>query len=1131
MSSVERESINSEHKDPWDTGGCLPSGQNICPVQSSARGLIGQNGSQGECSGNGPASGADTGSGTGSSTGSGSRLGTGRPGNVSSNGSIRIKRIRMVGFRSFEDYTLDIPSGLVFICGPNESGKTGIMKAIQLGLFTDAGTTRQDVRQLTRWGRDEGFRIELTLENQDGQWEIIRDFDTGRNILKKPDGTSDRDKHRISEIIAGLLGVPKEGAEAAYTASVCVLQDELASGRNDLKKLMENRVVGGGVDVMKLAGDAGKKMSDLKAGKRGGSRQGELTLARNRVSELEGKLIDVELEVKRGQEARTRALELCQQMEKLNRDIGILEEALDKAKRHASAMDTYDRESKELKRVYDQKHVREGLEKRLDEIEPEIQTLAETLDKLKEKNIRKHRLAEIERETASIAAEVERFSEISRKAQNLLKEAEDAEKKAKSLALTGPEKVNKAENLHRTLLHYKQVLAEDGKTLEQLKNELDTHTQAMEKKSARESWLSKLLGAKNLHERLSLVSSWIGKIEPAVEGYENSRRALAGLARVSEQDVREATRLSAEVAAMGKAPAGLNVEVSAIPGAAARGQLSVDDNLAIDIEPGISEFSALKRIEVKIPQIMDLKVNTADAQEFFARRKEAESKLNNILNCYGAKSSLALSEALDKYREAQSEVAGAHQNLGSLVAAIDDLEGHESPKDLCITAKKITASLGKEAGRLKLSVSDSLVELGMEQEELETRQISEIEKALQNIKRELQDEAQAIAKLNGSIDGLALEKKEQEVRSLETSIVVLAAEAGCTSVEDMVAKRNTLFDLNKAIQDRKSRAGDLLGDKSIDTLNRDIGILKQKLTALEEEERRILAKGVLPGDLEGQLRNTEQDLKSKQSERDQILGKLSAIDPEQLAEKETGILARLAPANKELQDTLAYKMLPEQIVEKELELDAKRALRDQLNKDKTMAEATAQVVTQGAEDIAGVTEELEEAKRHLAHIEREYQILEILRDTLPEARTRAVSGMFDLLSQASSKYIGHMTAGRYSRMDLSEDLSPLLYSESRGWPIDALQERSLLSTGTADQVLLAVRLAVADLMSQGKCPPVIMDDPFVHFDPARRQAGIEALKQISDVYQVIVFTCHDYPEIAGEQKVNLGGGFTGGCVR
>jgi len=72
-----------------------------------------------------------------------------------------------------------------------------------------------------------------------------------------------------------------------------------------------------------------------------------------------------------------------------------------------------------------------------------------------------------------------------------------------------------------------------------------------------------------------------------------------------------------------------------------------------------------------------------------------------------------------------------------------------------------------------------------------------------------------------------------------------------------------------------------------------------------------------------------------------------------------------------------------------------------------------------------------------------------------------------------------------------------------------------------DQVLLAVRFAVADLMSQGKCPPIIMDDPFVHFDPARREAGIQVLKEISDAYQVIVLTCHDYEQIAAGHKVRL----------
>ena len=113
---------------------------------------------------------------------------------------------------------------MVFVCGPNESGKTGIMKAVQLGFFTDAATTRQDVRRLASWGSEQGFRIELTLDTQDGEWEIVRDFEAGSNILIRPDGTRVRDKYRILEIVSGLLGLPQQGPEAAYTASCACLR-------------------------------------------------------------------------------------------------------------------------------------------------------------------------------------------------------------------------------------------------------------------------------------------------------------------------------------------------------------------------------------------------------------------------------------------------------------------------------------------------------------------------------------------------------------------------------------------------------------------------------------------------------------------------------------------------------------------------------------------------------------------------------------------------------------------------------------------------------------------------------------------------------------------------------------------
>ncbi|MCH7988192.1 MAG: hypothetical protein IID46_03460, partial [Planctomycetes bacterium] len=53
------------------------------------------------------------------------------------------------------------------------------------------------------------------------------------------------------------------------------------------------------------------------------------------------------------------------------------------------------------------------------------------------------------------------------------------------------------------------------------------------------------------------------------------------------------------------------------------------------------------------------------------------------------------------------------------------------------------------------------------------------------------------------------------------------------------------------------------------------------------------------------------------------------------------------------------------------------------------------------------------------------------------------------------------------------------------------------SRGTQDQVYFAARLALADLVFHGAKPPLLLDDPFVKFDPQRRDAALELCKDIN----------------------------------
>ena len=71
-----------------------------------------------------------------------------------------------------------------------------------------------------------------------------------------------------------------------------------------------------------------------------------------------------------------------------------------------------------------------------------------------------------------------------------------------------------------------------------------------------------------------------------------------------------------------------------------------------------------------------------------------------------------------------------------------------------------------------------------------------------------------------------------------------------------------------------------------------------------------------------------------------------------------------------------------------------------------------------------------------------------------------------------------------------------------------------LSKGTQDQLYFSLRLALVDLLFPDANPPIFMDDPFVKFDPHRKQAAIRLCREIANRKQVFLFTCSsDYDQV------------------
>ncbi|MEK5475566.1 AAA family ATPase [Paenibacillus sp. FSL R5-0407] len=106
--------------------------------------------------------------------------------------------------------------------------------------------------------------------------------------------------------------------------------------------------------------------------------------------------------------------------------------------------------------------------------------------------------------------------------------------------------------------------------------------------------------------------------------------------------------------------------------------------------------------------------------------------------------------------------------------------------------------------------------------------------------------------------------------------------------------------------------------------------------------------------------------------------------------------------------------------------------------------------------------------------------------------------------QAASAYLAEMTGGTYRRILMKMGSQELMAEHRDHGPISS----SYLSRGTAEQLYLAMRLALSGAVSGQAAMPVLLDDLFVNFDAARMEGTLSVLKRISERHQVIMMTCH-----------------------
>jgi uncharacterized protein YhaN len=148
-------------------------------------------------------------------------------------------------------------------------------------------------------------------------------------------------------------------------------------------------------------------------------------------------------------------------------------------------------------------------------------------------------------------------------------------------------------------------------------------------------------------------------------------------------------------------------------------------------------------------------------------------------------------------------------------------------------------------------------------------------------------------------------------------------------------------------------------------------------------------------------------------------------------------------------------------------------------------------------------------------MEKRYQALDIALKVIGEGLDELQSQFSPELNKLAGENIYYITNGKYSQLLIDKNYEIRLYS-----PEDSLShELSYFSTGTVDQVYLAVRLALLELLESGPDKaPLILDDTFAQFDDERLERVLETLLRLSRDRQIILMTCRGREAGAAGEK-------------
>ena len=155
-------------------------------------------------------------------------------------------------------------------------------------------------------------------------------------------------------------------------------------------------------------------------------------------------------------------------------------------------------------------------------------------------------------------------------------------------------------------------------------------------------------------------------------------------------------------------------------------------------------------------------------------------------------------------------------------------------------------------------------------------------------------------------------------------------------------------------------------------------------------------------------------------------------------------------------------------------------------------------------DPVALEAQKEEYLERKAKLEEYYNAYILAMETLDSANSEMQSRFAPDLAKRTGEIFSRMTGGNYDGVRLLQDLS----MEVRPAKSAVSRSQLSLSSGTGEQLYLALRLAMCEKLL-GESAPMVLDDALVFFDENRMAQALQLLQEEGKRRQILLFTCQN----------------------